>query len=106
MIEIYGIKNCSTCRKAVKSIQKEISFYDLKKDNLPKSLLKQFYNKYGLKLLNKKSLTWRNLSEKEKNLDVLTLLSNYPLLLMRPLIINKNELFIGWDIETEESLKK
>ena len=106
MIEIYGIENCSTCKKAIKSLQKQIKFIDLKKDNLPKSLLIQFYNKYGVNLLNKKSLTWRNLSEEEKKLEILILLSNYPLLLKRPLIKNNNELFIGWDIETEQSLKE
>ena len=106
MIEIYGIKNCSTCIKAIKALNGEVNFIDLRKDKLPKSLLKEFYNKYGVNLLNKKSLTWRNLSGEEKKLEILTLLSNYPLLLKRPLIKNKNDLFIGWGTKTEESLKK
>ena len=106
MIEIYGIKNCSTCIKAIKALNEKVNFIDLKKNKLPKYLLKEFYDKYGMKLLNKKSLTWRNLSEEEKTLEFYKLLSDYPLLLKRPLIKKNNKIFIGWNIEIEEILKK
>ena len=71
MITIYGLKNCDSCRKAFKWLDNnnyDYNFYDFKNFSLSDSLLSKWIEIHSLeKILNKRSTTWRNLSENLKN---------------------------------------
>jgi arsenate reductase (glutaredoxin) len=101
MATLYGIKNCDTVKKArVWLAQNNVvyQFHDYKIDGISLDLLQQFAEKLGWEvLLNKRSTTWRQLSDSEKtNLDsesALQLLLTHPTLIKRP-ILETGEVFI------------
>ncbi len=46
MITLYGLKNCDTCRKALKALEadgRDVEFHDVKKQPLPKEQLADFF---------------------------------------------------------------
>jgi len=71
MITVYGINNCDTVKKALKWLTAEninYDFYDFKKQPLTAELVQQFthLSDWG-QLLNKRSTTYRNLTDDIKN---------------------------------------
>ena len=62
MINIYGLKNCDSCRKALKWLDKNnqlYNFFDFKNFALSESLLLKWIEAHSLeKILNKRSTTW------------------------------------------------
>ena len=94
-ITLYGINNCDTVKKAQKWLTSNninYAFYDFKKQSLTKELLTQFVelNDWST-LLNKRSTTFRNLSDEIKNnlTDEVAFkqVLNQPTLLKRPLLL-------------------
>lgn len=93
MLTLYMISNCDTCRKARKALDDNALLYkthDLRKDGLSAALLEHILNRVPLvEVVNKRSKTWRELSEAEKDYDANSarqLLLKYPTLLKRPLL--------------------
>ena len=70
-ITLYGINNCDTVKKALKWLTAESishEFYDFKKQPLTPELVQQFANLSDWsQLLNKRSTTYRNLTDAIKN---------------------------------------
>lgn len=104
MTIIYGIHNCDTVKKALKWLNEhDISheFHDLRKDGLDKELLACFFEKTSWELLlNKRSTTYRNLSDDIKNnltesVAFETILLQ-PTLLKRPLLLKNEQLHLGF----------
>ena len=96
-ITVYGINNCDTVKKSLKWLNNneiKYSFYDFKKQPLTSELLTQFValSDWNL-LLNKRSTTYRNLSDDIKNNltdDVaFEQVLIQPTLLKRPLLLIK-----------------
>lgn len=92
---LYGIKSCDTCRKALKELT-EITFVDVREQGVPSEIINMAIDVFGGKLLNKRSLTWRNLSEAERELPIAELLQTHPLVMKRPLISENGRLTLGW----------
>ncbi|WFE70874.1 Spx/MgsR family RNA polymerase-binding regulatory protein [Halomonas sp. M1] len=93
MLTLYMINTCDTCRKARKALDEKALLYkthDLRKDGLSAALLEHILNRVPLvDVMNKRSKTWRELSDDEKNYDANSarqLLLTYPTLLKRPLL--------------------
>ncbi|WP_235041246.1 Spx/MgsR family RNA polymerase-binding regulatory protein [Vreelandella profundi] len=93
MLTLYIIDTCDTCRKARKALEeKGIAFktYDLRKDGLSAGLLEHILEGVALvDAVNKRSKTWRDLSQEEKDsLDTSArqLIIQHPTLLKRPLL--------------------
>ena len=95
MTVLYGLKNCDTCRKALKSMG-EVAFCDVRADGVPQDVLKSAYAVFGAALVNTRSTTWRGLSEAERTQPPLELLAAHPTLMKRPLIERDGEFFLGW----------
>lgn len=100
-ITLYGLKNCDTCRKALKAFQAEdipVTFVDLREDmSWQDSKLDNWFEKVGEKaLLNTRSTTWRGLNESERAQPVLDLLKAHSALLKRPLITDGTNVTVGW----------
>ena len=100
---LYGLKSCDTCRKALKSLEKA-EFRDVRADGLPKDLAQAALLRFGGALLNRKSTTWRGLSEAERARDPLDLLADHPTLMKRPLIDDGGALYLGWGKDTQDAL--
>ena len=104
MIILYGLKNCDTCRKATKWAEAEgipYTFTDFKKDGLDPAKLESWINAVGWEtLLNKRSTTWRGLSDDEKqnptSETAKALMRKHPTLIKRPVIESDTGVSVGF----------
>jgi len=102
-VQLYGLKTCDTCRKALKLLP-DATFVDVRGEGVPESLLDRALVEFGEKLLNTRSTTWRGLSEAERVQDPKTLLQANPTLMKRPLIEAGESLYLGWGPEVQAAL--
>lgn len=100
---IYGLKNCDTCRKALKSFP-EAEFCDVREEGVPEDVLKSAYACFPDNLVNTRSTTWRGLDAAERGRDPLDLLKAHPTLMKRPLIAHDGALYLGWTKEVQAAL--
>ncbi|WP_322865453.1 ArsC/Spx/MgsR family protein [Aquicoccus sp. G2-2] len=99
---IYGLKNCDTCRKAAKALG--VGVTDLRESGMPEAVRARALDEFGAALVNRRSTTWRGLSEAERGDAPLALLQKYPALMKRPLIEAGGRLYLGWDEAVQEAL--
>lgn len=104
MMSLYGIKNCDTVKKARKWLEThnvDYQFHDFRTDGLDKKMLSSWVETLGWEaIVNKRSTTWRNLSEKEKDIStnaqaIKTLLEN-PTLIKRPVAVKNKTILLGF----------
>ena len=106
-MKLYGLKNCDTCKKALKSLAQagiEVEFIDVRADGVPLDELLVFLETFGDKLVNTRSTTWRGLSAEARSKPALTLLQAHPTLMKRPVIRIGPTLFLGWNDTVQKSL--
>lgn len=101
---IYGLKNCDTCRKAMKAFP-QATLVDVRARGVPENVMAAALVKFGDVLLNTRSTTWRGLSEAERQGEPRVLLKEHPALMKRPLIAVDNHLFLSWNKEIEAEVK-
>lgn len=69
-ITIYGIKSCSTMKKAFTKLDElgvSYDFHDYKKQGIDKDTIQRWVNELGIdKVLNKRGTTWRKLEDAQK----------------------------------------
>ncbi|MES0860777.1 ArsC/Spx/MgsR family protein [Ruegeria sp. SCPT10] len=102
-MRLYGLKNCDTCRKALKSLP-NAEFVDVRADGVPENLLSQALATFGEALLNTRSTTWRGLEDAQRSRPAMELLKEHPTLMKRPLIEKDGSLTLGWTAETRSTL--
>ena len=100
---IYGLKNCDTCRKALKALP-NAELVDVSLTPMPGELLDRGLATFGEKLVNTKSTTWRGLDEDERAKPPKDLLLAHPKLMKRPLTADRDALYLGWDKATQAAL--
>ncbi|MDU8926346.1 ArsC/Spx/MgsR family protein [Alisedimentitalea sp. MJ-SS2] len=106
-MELYGLKNCDTCRKALKALQNagnEVVLRDVRAEGMADTLRDRALAEFGDKLLNTRSTTWRGLSEEERAKAPEVLLAEHPALMKRPLIVVGDNLYLGWDKTVQGAL--
>lgn len=104
MLTLYGLKNCDTCRKALKILDGKgvvYQFHDLRADGLSSALLEHLLAQVPvMTLLNRRSTTWRNLDEAAKrDIDADSarkLLLGHPTLIKRPLLDTGDTILVGY----------
>ncbi|MFZ3076018.1 MAG: Spx/MgsR family RNA polymerase-binding regulatory protein [Psychrobacter glacincola] len=115
-ITIYGIKSCSTMKKAFTKLDELVisyDFHDYKKQGIDKESVQRWVDALGIdKVLNKRGTTWRKLTEEQRqaadsNMDkAIDLLVENTSMIKRPIVEgelpdkNKPILLCGYD-ETE-----
>lgn len=113
MIKLYGLKNCDTCRKAIKTLTSagiDHKAIDVRADGVSKTQLMGWSKIVGWeKLLNTRSTTWRGLPETDKtNLNekkAVALMAEYPALMKRPLVEKTSkQVFVGWTKDTQDAI--
>ena len=69
-LTIYGIKSCSTMKKAFTKLDElgvNYDFHDYKKQGIDKDTIQRWVDELGIdKILNKRGTTWRKLTDEQK----------------------------------------
>lgn len=100
-VKLYGLKKCSTCMKARAWLDQhriECSFTDYREHPVSSDLLSAWSARLGgwEKLVNRASITWRNLAVERKSPDSdtqwLALIAEYPALIRRPVLEGRNDM--------------
>ncbi|MEC7119444.1 MAG: ArsC family reductase [Pseudomonadota bacterium] len=108
MLTIYGIKNCSTMKKAFDWLdqhQMAYQFFDYKKQAIDAKALQSWIDQLGLEVvINKRGMTWRKLTEEQKTQaehadSAIILLQAQPSMIKRPIIVNSEGqvVLVGFD---------
>ena len=99
-IKLYGIRNCDTVRKAIKYLDVNdirYQFIDYRKNPISLEKLQTIVSIVGWEnLINRRSTTYRSLSEKQKKNINYDLVLNYPTLIKRPVLISEDEVLLGF----------
>lgn len=106
MLQVYGIKNCNTVKKAIDWLNqngKEFVFHDYKKEPATIEKLKEWEKEISWEqLVNKKGTTWKKLTPEEQTAVIDANTANHVLLknnsmIKRPLIESPNGILLGFD---------
>ena len=107
-MKLYGLKNCDSCKKALKALQSSgqaVEFIDLRAAPVAAEKLQKWLDEHGeAVLVNRKSTTWRGLDDQARQQPVLVLLGANPTLIKRPVIENSDNSFVGWKAEVQTAL--
>ena len=107
-MKLYGLKNCDSCKKALKALQsagQSVEFIDLRAMPVAAEQLQKWLDGHGdAVLVNRKSTTWRGLDEQARHQPALALLRVNPTLIKRPVIENGDNSFVGWTAEVQMAL--
>jgi arsenate reductase len=111
MLTVYGIRQCDTCRKALRWLSArgtECQFHDLRRDGLDKTLLEDWLDSpFASQLVNRRSTTWRQLSDVQRQhdgKDLVKLILEYPTLIKRPVFVDDQVLAVGFKPSELEGL--
>ncbi|MDF2367326.1 Spx/MgsR family RNA polymerase-binding regulatory protein [Sneathiella sp.] len=110
---MYGIKNCDTCRKALKWLQAEgidCRFHDLRADGLPGAELEKWLSAFDRDtLVNKRGTSYRQLDDAAKAAlagdDPTAEIIAQPTLLKRPIFSHNGRYLVGFKEPEKETLK-
>ena len=113
MLKVYGLKNCDSCRNAMKWLEKsgiESEFYDFRDKGVDRESLVKWIEIVGWEnLLNRRSTTWRTLTtEITRSIDgnsVIDLMLEKPVLIKRPVFEQHDKVLIGFKETQKKELK-
>ena len=107
-IQVYGIKNCDTVKKALVYLNDcdiDYQFIDFRQTPISQQVLKKIVESVGWELLiNKRSSTYRSLSEEEKSNINYDLVSKLPTLIKRPVLIQGENILVGFNDQQYDKL--
>lgn len=112
MLDVYGIKNCSTVKKALNWLDehnKAYRFHDYKKTPATHEQLQRWEQEVSWeRLLNKRGTTWRRLSTEQQEAVVdsasaIAVLRENNSMIKRPLIESPNGILLGFDDQEYQS---
>ena len=82
----------------------EVAFMDIRANPLNNEQILDLLASHGEEtLVNRKSMTWRNLDAVTRMLPSHTLLAKNPTLIKRPVIFTKDGSFVGWTREVKKA---
>jgi len=110
MIKVFGLKNCDTCRNALKWLNNSgfiHEFHDIRDNKIDADAVNRWILAVGLdSLLNTRSTTWRGLPDEKKAITneqaAMELMLENPTLIKRPVFEVGDEVIVGFkDIQKE-----
>ena len=113
MIELYGIPNCDTVKKAqvfLKEHNLPYTFHNYKTEGIGKTKVKQWFKKWGWEtVLNKKSTTWKNIDEEariaiDSERKAIDFLVENTSAIKRPVLEKDGVMMIGFSVKEYEEL--
>ncbi len=100
MIQLYGIPNCDTVKKAQAWLDANgiaYAFHDYKKEGADPEKLAQWIAAKGVDtVLNRRGTTFRKLPEGDRARDPVELIVEHPSLIKRPVVEHSGGLLIGF----------
>lgn len=113
MIKVFGLKNCDTCRNAVKWLNNSgfmHEFHDVRDDGVGPEAVGRWTRAVGWdSLLNQRSATWRGLPDEKKaglNEDsAMDLMLENPTLIKRPVFEAGDDVIVGFKDEQKAALQ-
>lgn len=111
-VDIYGIKNCDTMKKAFRWLEENkigYTFHDYKKFGANKTLLKEAIKQHGWEnVINRRGTSWRSLpdaiKESMNEVSAIEAAMNNPSLIRRPMLALGNDIYLGFDEAAYETL--
>lgn len=106
-MQVIGLKNCDTCRKAVKELGQaghRVALRDVRENPLDAEEIAAHLAQFGQDLINRSSTTWRGLSEDDRALAPADLLARYPAVMKRPVIVTAGGAYLGWSAAVKSAL--
>jgi len=106
-MNVYGLKTCDTCRKAIKALEgagHAVTFVDVRATPLNAQTRARFLAAFGEALVNRKSTTWRGLDEAARAMTPDAVLTAHPTLMKRPVIDANGQLYLGWGKDVSDVL--
>lgn len=106
MIEVFGISNCNTVKKALDFLESKgqiINFHNFKKESVSSQKLKEWFGYFGFEnVINKKSRVYRDLNPDEKQKlenpeSAIAILQKYTSVIKRPVVEWDNKKLLGFD---------
>ncbi len=113
-MEVYGLKNCDTCRKALKWLDGKgigYRFHDIRQAGLSERVIADWVARAGWEtLLNRRGTTWRGLPEAEREgvdeARAVRLMAAHPALMKRPVLVLDGDVLAGFDAGVQDRLAK
>jgi len=114
MMTLYGIRNCDTCRRAMRRLDDEgieWRFHDLRRDGLDRERVDRWAAILGTDaMVNRRGQTWRRLDPQARETlsdDALRdLLVREPTLVKRPVIeLADGSVHVGWTDAVRDALQ-
>ena len=102
-MRIFGIPNCDSCRLARKSLP-GAEFQDIREKPLTHAEIEIFCTNFGDALVNRRSTTWRGLSDEDRALPIPELIAKVPTVMKRPVIDQGGSLTLGFDAKVRAAL--
>ncbi|WP_068111806.1 arsenate reductase family protein [Tropicimonas marinistellae] len=105
---LYGLPTCDTCRKAKKALEAggyTVTFRDVRKEPLTTEEWAPLLAEFGEALVNRRSTTWRGLTEAERAASAAALLAEHPALMKRPVCQEGETVSLGWDAKARAMWK-
>ena len=104
---IYGLKNCDACRKAKSQLRQqgvEAEIIDLRESGVDPDQLQDWARRFGWDVLvNRRSRTWKELSEAERTAEgdkaLTKLVLLHPTLVKRPIVDWEGKITLGLPAE-------
>jgi len=107
-IQLYGIKNCDTVKKALVYLNDHdvnYQFIDFRQNPISKRVLIKMVDSVGWEILiNKRSTTYRSLSEEEKSNINYDLVLSLPTLIKRPVMVRGKNIIVGFSEQKYDKL--
>ncbi len=104
---IYGLNTCAVCQKARKALEadgKDVYFRDVRADPLSEAELAELIAEFGDRLVDRKSNDYRGLNAWLKNSEAEAQISAQPKVMARPVIRDRDMLYLGWDEAVQRAL--
>ena len=106
---MYGIRECDTCRKAQRWASDnghQVGFHDLRRDGLEPEQVETWLQSVDMNsLVNRRSRTWRALSEAQRSQLDTELLLEHPTLIKRPVLVREGRVLdVGFKPDRWERL--
>ncbi len=107
-MKLYGIKNCDTVKKARVYLDEhnvDYEFVDFRDSPITIDTINQFIEKVGMEVLvNKRSTTYRGLSDAQKSNITPSLILENPTLIKRPVVVNRQQVLVGFKEDAFKAL--
>lgn len=106
-VVIYGLRTCPVCQRAHKALKvagREVQFRDVRAEPLSEVELAELLAEFGNRLVDRKTNDYRSLNIWLKNAEAEAQIVAQPKVMVRPIIRDQENLYLGWDTEVENAL--